>query len=315
MTQEFNVQLTIIAQKVDEIRARVLQGNYNTAADLAALEQYLERSRKIAAPVLEAQTLLVIGMVRVFDGAYEQALEMFQTAEQLAMSHEAYDQAFTAMNYIAVTYKRLGKSELAAQTHEQGIALCKQIPNQEHSAISFHLNAGNAYMSLYEQAKAELHFRECLALYEMLDAKRKHTVSRRIVAALTGLAQVEAWRGNTAEARLQAKAALESAQKTREPSVLIMCYFTLLRVAYKAPESPTEFDDYRRELDAYVETQLAGGRVLGEIAHVYLVEARYWGMDGLPEMARQFATRAHELFTLIGDANGQAEAQRFLKTT
>jgi len=283
--------------------AELLCSKGNLLCDLGAAgraftlaEEALELSSTVNARHLMAESLNLLGWSRSILGQHQLAAEYIERALKLFRELNNRNKVAGMLNDLGTNASARGDFHTAEQLLEQALTSAREIGHRYAEIVALN-NLGEAQVGLEQYAAAESNLEQSLAMAEKIGWGRMADTSRLLAAAYLG-------QGKVAAALNAARSALALGQGSGMQEDIASAWRTLgcilanpaapdgLRIDAESVDAPACF---KRSLDIYTETQMAGERA--RTLHAWSAYERAHG-DPIHGAALQRA--AHAMFAELG---------------
>lgn len=279
--------------RIDLAEASLMAKNSDFKRQEALAERAATKAERLGARLLLARARLVQGWALDDQSQFPDALQAYQTAEEISRTADDRDGRATALNDIAIVLQKTGDLRGARFRQEQALADFRQV-GDENGVGTVCINLGEVYRSQGDLARAEDLYTEALNLFRKLGRKDSEYV------AMNDLAAVLYERAKFVDAGKVYKELLELRKAAGDKA----------GVAY-ARTNLADVSRVQGDLDEAVRLQqqaLATFREIGDRSTVASVEASYaralmdrGDLDGAQQMLRE-ALSINEQIGAKGDA-------------
>lgn len=275
----------------EQLYERLFRGEVDFERDMTTIKKHIALAEQMNEPVLAGEIHTLAGLMCLFTGYIEKAIDYHEKAFPLFASQDDFYQMGRIKNNLGDIYRTIGDYGQAL-THFQEASDLLQKADDDTKLSTIASNIGLVWLAMDNTTRAEKHFQA------VLDTTK--SVTWMHVAAITesrrGLAEVHLAREEYAEAWQQANAAAELARGSSNFLSLSEVNLTRAHIAEADPNA-TEPASHYYQLSREGLSQHSARNVL---ARALITEARYQRRHNNLQDAERLAKEARTLFTEMG---------------
>lgn len=285
---------------VEDLRARVIRGQFDFEREMSELNKYRDQVRDYDEPSLEERIVNTTALLYIFSGHFNTALELLWEGYEMSLRAKDVSGMAGALNSLAVVYDMMGKHSESIDMYTKGLKLADEFADQvqRHEIASYGLlltGKLTTLVSLGRYDEAQPLFDQVWDIASELVAYNREAYARVMIYGYRGKAALDLDQGEVDEARSSIGMALELAQSLDLPFELAQVHFNQAHVALIGDGDSEQANGYWRK----AEEILFETPVPINISYKFASEARYLFHAGYAKKAEYFAHLAIEVLNQI----------------
>lgn len=282
-----------IRSLVENLFARVLRGQYDYEKDSRELERLRDQAQTHDDPMLVARIINVNGVMNMYSGHLNNALEQFQKNYDIYREAQSIGGMTEAINNLALTHAMMGHHDQAVTVYDQGLDLANEFAGTmaSHEIPNYGLILSGKLISQVALRRFEEARQTYDGLWNIaseLVVVDRGTYARVMVEGYRGKAELDLDEGQVDEARSAIGLALELAQSLDLHFEVAKCRLVQAHIARLGDDDTDQADAFWQQAEALV----SATPIAFNTGYVFAEEAQYLIHAGLDQEAEHFGQKA-----------------------